>query len=125
MMTDIVRVQAFARGYLQRRIVPVNAGYLLPCKVATVDDVPVHKAAKHFVYDLVTRRARLYGVKLNAPTVLRMLRHQRGRYPDFFDNQLSAGMQMMFEFCRRLLHALRRANDDNQTCSDQEVMNDF
>ena len=56
---------------------------------------------------------------------LRMLRHQRSRYPDFFDNQLSAGMQMMFEFCRRLLHAFRRANDDNQTCSDQEVMNDF
>ena len=82
-MTEIVRVQALARGFLQRRLVPVNANYLFPCKSATVDDVPVHKAVKHFVYDLVTRRAGMYGVKLNAPTVLRMLKHHRLKFASY------------------------------------------
>lgn len=52
---------------------------------------------------------------------LRMLRYQQGRYPDFFDNQFSAGMHLMFEFCRRLLQLLRQANDD-QTPSNHEVI---
>ena len=82
-MTDIVRVQALARGFLQRRIVPVNPHFLFPCKPATVDDVPVHKAVKHFVYDLVTRRANVYGSKLNAPTVLKMLKHQRLKFASY------------------------------------------
>ena len=123
-MTDIVRVQALARGFLQRRIVPVNPHYLFPCKPATVDDVPVHKAVKHFVYDLVTRRANVYGCKLNAPTVLKMLKHQRLKFAHMRQDESQQmphitmwlrqefGRSVPVEFLRRNAGAFRNRHEE-------------
>lgn len=40
---------------------------------------------------------------------MRLLRQQHGKYPDFFDHQLGAGLGLLFEFCKRLQAAARRA----------------
>ena len=40
---------------------------------------------------------------------MRLLRQQHGKYPDFFDHQLGAGLGLLFEFCKRLRAAARRA----------------
>jgi hypothetical protein len=33
---------------------------------------------------------------------MRLLRQQHGKYPDFFDHQLGVGLELLFEFCKRL-----------------------
>ena len=60
---------------------------------------------------------------------MRLLRQQHGKYPDFFDHQLGAGLGLLFEFCKRLQAAARRAarkggqRVDAQVAS-AEVVND-
>ena len=52
------------------------------------------------------------------PTVrklaMRLLRRQQNKYPDFFEHQLSAGLELLFEFCKRLQSAARRATKERQ-----------
>ena len=45
---------------------------------------------------------------------MRLLRQQHGKYADFFDHQLGAGLEALFAFCKRLAVAARRAAKENR-----------
>jgi len=45
---------------------------------------------------------------------LRLLRQQHGKYRDFFDHQLGVGLELLFDFCKRLESAAHRAMEERQ-----------
>ena len=57
--------------------------------------------------------------------VSRLLKHLHGKHPTFFDNQLCAGAELMFVFCKKLHSGARRAQkwdkmvhaEGNKVCS--------
>ena len=52
---------------------------------------------------------------------MRLLRQQHGKYPDFFDHQLGAGLGLLFEFCKRLQSLARRAARKGNTQAEPKV----
>lgn len=103
-------------------------------QLCTDPDAPVRLKALHLA-EVVLRQGLVHPMTCFPPLIalqidpvahvrklaLRLLIQQHGKYPDFFDNQLSAGLELLYKFCKKLELLAKRATKQRKRKRDETL----